>query len=229
MYGIPPCYEVDGVDYEPEGMQVAAFSEVASDFGKELTLFGFDVNARETSVTLPINQWAAGEIGRVDGRMSSGKWEYSEESYEDITRVTKPETAGTVYLYAVDPVNDYFFFLAAYHPSQTIPQFRRYGITNKTAGHRSCILARVKLRNITLTEATDILPVDSLQAVKLMLISLRHENAGDLAQASKYADRAESVMQNRERSRTMQNGTPIIMDRQYRTSLGRHVNRRRIL
>lgn len=228
MYGIPPCYDVDGTEYEPGGMQLAAFSESADDVDKILSLFGFDINAREMSVELPISRWKGGDIGRISGRMSSpGKtWDHTEEKFEDVTRVTKPVTTGTVYLYAVDPVNDYFFFLAAYHPSQTIPQFRRYGITNKTVGYRSCVLARVKLRHIPLSVPTDLLPVDSLDAVKLMLIAIRHENAGDLAQAANYMNQAERVMQNRERSRTLSSGTPVILDRQYRTSLGRFVNRR---
>ena len=69
-------------------------------------------------------------------------------------------------MYAVDTVHNMFFFLGKYHPAQKIPQFRRYGITNKAVGRKANMLLLVKLRHIPLVHEDDILPLDSIQALK---------------------------------------------------------------
>jgi hypothetical protein len=237
MFDVPTDYTLDdGTEYVCPGLNLVAFSTSATDVGTTIRVQGYDINSREIApgidpgVDVEILQWDGGTIGTILGTWETDTepgWAYTTELFADVARVVKPVTAGAIHLYALDTVNQRFFLLAEYHASQTIPQFRRYSLTNKCPGYRSHVLARVKMRHVPLSQPTDILPVDSLEAVKLMLMALRQENAGDLGTARAYADDAARVMDKRERSRTMAKGTPQILNTGFRTSLGRHMNRRR--
>jgi hypothetical protein len=241
MFDVPHEFtDEDGTEYEFTGLKLIAFSTHAADVteggatGAPMRVQGFDSNAREINagtdpgVDVPIHRWKAGTIGRV-----TGKWTEhlttTAETFETVTRVVKGVTEGAITLYAVDTTNEFFFFLGEFHPGVEIPSFTRYNVTNKSIGERANILALVKLRHVTLTEATDILPIDSLQALKLMCIAITQENIRDFAGAKAYEADARRLMGDREKSRTNTGGMPVIMNRGYRTSLGRRMNHRLIL
>jgi len=230
MFDIPTYYKivVDNVetDVYPDGLQLFAVGSEKAD--KDLTLLvrghlrnGEEVNpAADSGEYLPIHQWTGGVEGQLSGHWDS-QLKLSTNYFKDITAVIKPASTGYISLYAVDPVNHRFFFLAKYHPAQTLPTFRRYNVTNKNVGDMANILAHVKLRHVTLVDANDILPVDSLQAIKLMVMALSQENAGNLQPALMFEAQAKRVMGDREKARTMKDATPVIMNSDYRTSLGR--------
>lgn len=230
------------VDLSETGLHLAAFSTAADDAGKLITIRGFkgsgngdEINAGRTpGEDVPIQRWDRGIEGRLAGFWDT-QMTHSAARFKDVTEIIKPETRGYVTLYGVVGDNStsstnasFFSFLAKFHPRQTIPQFRRYGITN-AGGCPSCILAHVKMRHVPLVDGDDILPIDSLQALKLMVMALKEENAGNVAGAEVFEGKALAVMLNRERSRTASSGPPAIFNSDYRTSLGRKLNRRRFI
>ena len=85
------------------------------------------------------------------------------------------------------------------------------------------------MRHVPLVDGDDILPIDSLQALKLMVMALKEENAGNVAGAEMFEGKALAVMLNRERSRTQSDGVPVIYNTDYRLSLGRKLNKGRML
>lgn len=236
QFDIPKCYTYNDVDIDVSatGLQLLALSTSAADVGKTIRIRGFGSGGTEVragvspGIELPIMQWSGG----VEGSLT-GYWNIninpSAEFFTQITEVIKPETSGYVTLYAVSGNNAdpkaFFSFLAKYHPRQTIPQFRRYAITNKTVDSASSVLALVKMRYVPLVDAEDILPVDSLQAVKLMVMAIREENAGNLQGALNFESQAGAIMAKRERARTQSDGFPVILNQEHRTSLGRRMNR----
>ncbi len=231
MFDIPSEIEVNDVAVPfSNGLQLLAFSTEASDVGKSFRVQGVDVNSREINpgtypgVEVAIHRWKGGTMGRTSGTWDAGLVPTT-QFFGEVTRIVKDITAGPITLYAVDTATNYFFFLGEYHPLVKIPQFRRYSITNTSCGCNTTVLALVKLRHVYLTQPTDIVPVDSLQAVKLMCLAIRQENAGDIAGGAAYAEQALKLMGDREKSRTACDGTPIIINRSYRTSLGRYTNR----
>jgi hypothetical protein len=235
MFDVPRFYELtDGTEIEPEGMRIIAMSTALADTSLTLKVRGFDSTAHEIlpgtdpGETIPIHRWQDGIEGQLVGFWDN-QLVPSTNYFQDITRVIKPVTAGYVSLYAVDTTNHVFFHLAGYHPMQTLPQFRRYSVTNHTIGNRASVLALVKLRHVPLSDANDILPIDSLQALKLMVMAIRDENAGNLQSALAYEAQAKRVMADREKSRTQCDATPVILNHDYRTSLGRALNKNRIL
>jgi hypothetical protein len=177
-----------------------------------------------------IHKWDGGVEGQVSGFWNA-QLNPTSAYYKEVTEVIKPVTKGYVTLYAVVGDNTraastHFSFLAKYHPLQTIPQFRRYNITNSLGTETvSSVLALVKVRPVPLVDGDDILPVDSLQAVKLMVMAISEENKMNLQGAVNLETQAVAIMSKRERSRTQSDGMPVILNVEYRTSLGRHMNK----
>jgi hypothetical protein len=240
QFDVPNCYvDSDGeiIDLSGKGIQLIAFSTDAADEGKTLKIRGFEgsgngeeVNAGLTpGAEIPIHRWAGGVEGEISGVWNQA-YKPSPDFFREVTEVLKPETANYISLFAVvvsnsAPETTHFSFLAKYHPRETIPSFRRYMVTNsKDSGYMSSILALVKLRNVPLIDGDDLLPIDSMQSLKLMVMAISEENKGNLQGSMNLEAQAIAVMMKRERSRTQSDGMPVILNSEYRTSLGRHMN-----
>jgi hypothetical protein len=233
-------------------MYLVAFAASASDVGKTLDVFGCGVNGldRPNGESIPINAWGSVTEGTWDAAFTS-----STALYSTVNRLVKPATDGYVSLYAVEKTSGSMFLLAKYHPSQTQPQFRRYRVTNATvadsgvqsashnfntavhsdiipevtSGSAVVVLALVRLRHVPLADPSDILPIDSMQALVFAVRAINAENEKDFALADTLMGKAQTIMGKREEANTMTKGTPVIMDTGYRTSLGRRMNRRILL
>lgn len=242
MFDIPHKYtvEIDGTeeDVEPEGLYLAAFCTEEADSAFTLKVTGFDSSGEESlNEEVPIRRWKDGVEGSIFGVVSAHGELWGENSarsetqFSEVSRVIKPETTGYVSLYAVDPDNYQMFFLAKYHPRQTIPQFRKYRITNKAVDseYRDSILALLKLRYVPLVADDDVIPTNSMQALKLMVMAISEENKMNLQGAAALESRARAVLTKKEESASTSHGMPTIIDTDYRTSLGQRINRRIIL
>jgi hypothetical protein len=236
QFDVPKQYVLEGEPDEtiyPEGMVLAAFCTEEDDVDVELNIRGFRHDATEIGVsetvrgeTLVVQRWTGGTEGLIRRSPGASGFTTTENYFQDVSRVIKPVTKGYITLYAVDVANDYFFLLAKYHPKQTIPQFRRYNVTNHSLNVQTNILTLVKLRHIPLIGDDDIVPLDSLQALKLMIMAIREEDSGNIEGSIAFEQKARFVMGNRETARTMTDGTPAMINIDYRTSLGRYQNRR---
>lgn len=228
MYDVPDRYPIDtnsDNDVFPEGMPIAAFSTDGADTVHSLTVVGKNFKNEDITEDLPIQKWHGGVEGELRGRWNR-ILKLSTNNFKEITRVIKPATKGYVCAYAVDSSRDFMFLLAKYHPKQTIPGFRRYRITNKSYGEFSSILAMVRLRHVPLVSDNDILPIDSIQPLKLMVMAITAENAKDAQNAAIYMGAAQAAMTKREEAKTTTMGTPVILNMDYRTSIGRKINGR---
>lgn len=231
MYDIPKVLELGDLStLEVSGLRVCAFSTSASDVTKSLKLQGLGPAGEAVlgGETIPIQRWAEGVEGQLYGTWDKSL-KLSANLFAEILGVSKTATSGYVCLYAVNPATSHMFLLAKYHPSQLLPQFRRYRITNTLTGYASSVLALVRLRHIPLSDPDDILPVDSLQALKLAIMSISAENAKDFATAGATLNAALASMSKREEAKTMTRGTPVVLDISHRTSLGRRLNGRQLL
>lgn len=223
------------VEYQ-NGLPLVAFSTEASDVGQEMTVEGYNSKAEEMfdanqdpGFKVTIQKWYGGVQGQIRGVLGGARVPVTDEAIFDITRVRKPVTKGYISLYAVDTTNRVIYFLAKYHPLETLPQFRRYRLTNHTRQDTTSVLAQVQLRHIPLVSAEDILPFDSVQAVKLMCMSIREEEASNISAALAFQQMAVAALAKREEANTLSDGTPVILNTEHRTSMGRRVNRRGIL
>lgn len=227
------------VNVHREGMRLVALSTHAEDVGQVLKVRGFHGTGESIRTAgaagedIAIQRWVGGVEGQLQGHFGSDI-KLSAHRFSEVTEVLKPPTKGYITLYATRASNTapeltVFSFLAKYHPDQRIPQFRRYAITNTSGNAPSSVLALVKMRHIPLVEADDILPIDSLQALKLMVMAIREENLGNLQGAINFEGQAVGVMLKRERAHTQSDGMPTMLNVDYRCSLGRRMNRRGVI
>lgn len=201
MYDVPSTLTIDTATAESsddieegEGYYLMAFSNSTKDLGKELTVRGLTFDNLEVftgtspGVTVGINVWQGEVEGNVQGALTTQKM--SASTFRDISQVHKPVTTGYVTLYACKPSSNYMYMLAKYHPSETLPSFRRYRITNTNAPECASIYALVKMRYLPVSHEQDMLLIQNLDALKLMVMAITKENAGDLAGAVGYETQA---------------------------------------
>lgn len=125
-----------------------------------------------------------------------------------IDRIVKAVTQGQVYLYASTTATPSFATgstdlvpIGSYDPGETSPDYRRYrlhlpscqtctssGCTtcNDTCGCDQSVLALVKLKYIEAKVDADLVLIDNLDALKLMMLCIKHEEAGDRQTARAY-------------------------------------------
>lgn len=225
-YAIPDRYEASNAWVYYAGLPLYAFSTSSADTGKIVTVRGVNGKGEEIVQELPIQRWLLGEEGRMSGHFT-GTMEPSDVTFKTIERVTKPATAGHITLYAIDVPNQYFYFLAKYKPADLIPQYRRYQLTNiqsdesRDTDNLTGLLALVRLRFEPMTDAADVCPIDSMQALKFMVMAIREENTGNLDMASGFEMKSRMVMEARQHASTMSSGTQIVFDVDHSLSLGR--------
>ena len=118
-------------------------------------------------------------------------------------------------------------FLGKYHPSIRVPQFHRYRFTSDLdfdAGYAT-VLARVKLKFIPFVDDYDVVPLDSDQAIRNMMLSIRAEESGNLQQALQYEAAAKKILGEYQYSREQGRGMPIMIGSNPATMLSRGLNK----
>lgn len=222
----------DDDDY-PLGFKLYAYSDAAADDGKELTVYGYGLLAQELRVasagvslpgiSVPIHQFAGGVEGAITGPLSSvtgSAYRFREIAVDGGVR--KPVTEGYVTLYAVYPETNEMWLVGKYHPDETIPMFRRYRIAgkpyNRTQPSCNNVLMLVKMRFVTLTRANDIVPLDSLDAIKNMCISISYENAKDLNNSLLFEQNAVRLLKDEMEQKEVTPSAPVVVDYLSQTS-----------
>lgn len=220
-----------------EGHQIVAFSEFVEDASLSLTVQGLNkynmdhqlsgVSGFVPGESFLINRW----YGGVEGALS-GSWVdrvLSTNRYRQITALKKPVTKGYITVYAVNTVTNDMYLLAKIHPDDTAPVWRRYHILNQQCTDDCAnILALVKLKSVTLTRPDDILPIQNLDAIKMMVICIREENASNLPVALQYESNAVRLLTEQKAEHDTTGGNPVILDVEAEL-WGGQINRPRIM
>jgi len=225
----------DDVGDYPLGFKLYAFSTEASDAGKEITVRGFGILANELfssagspGLTLEINRFTGGVEGRINGNWDTLKNSGSTR-FRDISQVYKPVTAGYVTIYAVYPESNLMWLVGKYHPDETLPMFTRYRITAKAYNdtNPTCtnLLMLVKLRYVPLTRSTDVVPLDSLDAIKSMVMAIGYENARDLQSAALFEQNAIRLLNDEAGQKDVTPSAPMVID-VLREASGRYLRSR---
>lgn len=227
-------------------LPLVAVSSSAVDVGASITARCRDDEHTVSDLTLTVQAIPAGVTTldwygdwEADGLLDAGLT-VPTDLVSHVDQLVKPVTTGTISLLAVDEANEVYYKLATYYPATTHPQFRRYRITNfnpdttvatddGTCAGSTDVLALVRLRFVPLVNATDEPPIDSIQAIKLMVMAIREENAGNLQGALNYSAQAIKVLSDREKSRIITDGVPTLLNVDYRASTGRFLNGRGVI
>lgn len=183
---------------------LAAISSDPADTGRVVTVHGRATDGTDATFAVPVRKWA-GSAGVLDFDISA----VAGASATQVDRVVLPSgLRGYVSLYGAGTGG--VQFLAKYHPSVIVPEFRRYRVnwTVDEDGPTS-VLAEVKLRFMPLVAPTDVLPFDSLAAVQFMMQAVKEINAGNLQAGMNYQALAVSRLEEKESSQTRVQGLQV--------------------
>jgi len=205
----------------PLGFRLYAFSTEAADAGVEITVRGFGLLAEQlrdgtnVGITFKINRFDGGVEGTIKGAWST-LYNSGDQRFRDIEQVHKPVTAGYVTIYAVYPEENRMWLVGKYHPDETLPVFTRYRITSKSYNNTtpSCtnLLMLVKMRYVPLTRAADVIPLDSLDAIKNMVMAIGYEDARDLQNAVLFEQNAIRLLNNEAGQKDTTVSPPMVID-----------------
>lgn len=201
MYDPPSIEDFDDSESDAtnrtlgEGYPLIAFSTDQEDVGRTLTIYGRNKYLNDHSgsgatftpgESLKINMWAGGVEGSITGAWAD--FAQTTKLYREITKWVKPITKGYITLYSLDATNNYMWILAKAHPDDTVPVWRRYKLSGQPLDQSESanVLALCKMKALPLTRADDVLPIQNLDAIKLMVIAIREENAGNFENALAY-------------------------------------------
>lgn len=178
-------------DILADNRTLRAYPQVREDIGKTLRIFGVDSNGMPLRTHNADGTWSDGII--ITLALPFGT---SATYVRSIDRVLKDATQGNVFLFAYDATADVLENVATYEPSETNPSFSRYtlhshccnGTTGDTGtcGDLKSIVALIKLRFVPAQADTDLVLIDNLDALKLMIYSVKKEEAGDRDSARAY-------------------------------------------
>lgn len=171
--------------------KVRAYPRVNADFGKTLTIFGTDNSGNELMHRNALGAWEPGIILTLQSPYAE-----SEGYVSHITRVLKDRTEMPVSLFAWNTTDSVLEDLALYDPGETDPSFIQYQLQLPCCGtnedgteRRRQMTALVKLRYIPVEFDTDLIPL-TMPALKLLILGIRAEEAGDLSTAEGYIAKA---------------------------------------
>ena len=228
MYDLPSIERPTGCsetsrELTLDGLRIMAFSTAAVDGGKTVSVSGLGKYNAETSASatefqpmeeIRILPWDGAE-GSIRGLLS-GK-PMSANLYRQITAWSKPETAGYVSLYAVDPATNRMWFLAKAHPFDTRPAWRRYSLRGQTC-MASNILIYGKMGDRKLRALDDVLPIQNVPAIKQMTQAIEFENKQNLKSAVEYEAQAIRLLSEQKTNHDQQGPTVNIVDVMVATS-----------
>ena len=212
-----PCYLV-------------AFSASADDAGKSITVYGCNAKNEDVVATLPIQLW----LDHVEGRVGSDEEVSTRrtlDAFVSVSSVVLPAgLSAYVSMYGMQSTASDMWFLGKYHPAIMVPTFRRYRIVNGASDSDNAILtAEIKVRFTPLVADTDIIPFDTLHAVKLMLQSISYENAGNIQSSVAYRNEAVTELANVQASKEVSHGMPHLINFDLTGSIGGSATCNRIL
>ena len=205
MYDLPSIDSPDGCaetprTFDSDGLRLMAFSTSAADVSKKISTAGLGKHNLEltssTSAHIPtediqIVPWHNGTPGSLVGDLAS--MPMSTNLYRHLTFWSKPETAGHVSLYAVEPSTSRMWFMATAKPFTKNPSWRRYRLLNQNCCGAN-ILIYGKLACRKLRGLDEILPIQSIPAIKAFVQAIEFENKQQLKSAMEYEAQAIRLM-----------------------------------
>lgn len=197
--GIFPTY-FDPPSDEPR--KIIALSTHIDDVGKMVTIQGYTSLNNLVRVgaapgeELPISYWLNGVEGSLDDAAFPQK---TVNKFGQVTALHKPQTKGYVALYSVHESDTQterrMWFLTKMHPNETCPGYQRYRVLNMrlpaealddTGQYLIKLTCLFKRGYMPAVHANDILVIQSLDAIKNMVMAIGYENASDTRNREKY-------------------------------------------
>lgn len=180
-------------DIYGSGRYLRFFCEKREDYGKTITVYGVN-----DATGLPIRQKVNGVW--IDGTTLTLKTGFvsTTMTVRHVSRIIKDVTQGLVFGYGYDAANDVMEPFGQYEPTETHPLYMRYKLTapictgrtgssaTTNCGELKSALALVKLAFIPAVADTDVVAIQNVDALKMLIQSIRFEEASDLNNKRQY-------------------------------------------
>ncbi len=160
-------------------------SSSTSDNGKNISFFGVDASGNPLSQTLTIGQPFVSSFPQKFGR---------------VDRVVKDLTVGYVTCQQ-DDNNGSLLPLSVYQPSEVSPQYVKVRLLNFVGCIPPVLNVLARLSFIPALNDTDLVLVESQDAIRDMVLSIRKKEAGDLVSAAALERSAMSELNHQMRTR----------------------------
>jgi hypothetical protein len=171
----------------PESLRVGVRSMKTETAGQYVWVFGYDSN----------NQWVRTEVGGewVDGEriVLSSSLQLSTTVFSKVTRINKPVTNGELRLYAYYDSGT-TAVLGVYYHAETDPVFRRFLITNAKDCELQCCTVIAKRRYLPVVYDSDVLMIQSINALRFMLMAIHKEDVDEPDVAEVHEQKAIRVL-----------------------------------
>jgi hypothetical protein len=155
-----------------------AICDTSADYNKTITIYGIDNNGKEVFTQRSDNSIQRGAVctlGTTISRVTSVQFSY-------VTGVQKDQTVGPVRLYAYAANTGIGDLLAIYNGGETNPRFLYSKLANPCISMP--VSALVKIGFSAVSQDSDIIPLDNVDAIKSMVQSIRSREAGDVEVAN---------------------------------------------
>jgi hypothetical protein len=144
-----------------------------------ITLRGYDSDGEWVRTQDGDGNWIDGLEVEIDGD-SVLKYIETGILWSKIESVIKPETRGTVQLWAYDGTDE--LHLANYAPRETRPSYRRYFFPHLQAERAHPVLLRARKRYLPVAGDNDWVIITNLPAMECMLTALQKREAGEMGE-----------------------------------------------
>lgn len=172
---------------------IRVYPAAQEDAGATVTIFGLDGNNQPLMTQNGDGTWSEGIVITVPTITPGTPYGSSAVTVSKIDRVVKSETQNDLLIYAYDSVNNWLFDIARYGPTETNPSYQRYRLNaggpwnfqtcQASSTCQQSIVALVKLRNLPVRVANDIVYISNKRALLNAIRALKSEEAGNIDQA----------------------------------------------
>lgn len=185
-YGKTPVFQ----DIQGDGRYVRLYAVTNADFGKTVTIYGED----NSGITLRHRDedgvWKDGII-----LTAKNPYDQSDTYVRRVDRVIKDTTQQELRLYAYNATDAVLEPLATYEPTETNPAFQKFMLrmdngcwpgTCTNCDTQMGLAALVKLKYVPVVDDNDLILIDNLDALKLMMQSIKASEGQDFQSAKLY-------------------------------------------
>lgn len=176
--GTSPVYIQPSIQ-NPFAVQVTADSP--ADYGKTVTIYGIDTNAQEV-----VSKRSDGSTQRGIVLTLGPGIVFNPTVFQSIPNVVKDLTTGNVRLWIYTPTIQQPQQIAVYSGSQTNPQFLSSHFRSPRLNCVQSVEALVKLSPMPVSQDSDLVVIDNIDAIKTMVQSIRFGESGDKTTGNEY-------------------------------------------
>lgn len=174
-----------------EGFTLRVFITQPTDAGKKITFYGTDTNGQPIITTRPDGTIQHGvQVVMLNPMVETPM------AIRHITRVVKDETDGDVLVYQYNVAGGFMLDCARYQPTETTPQYittTLHGVCNlrqhpngANDGCLRCISSLVQMEFVPFKFDGDLVQIDTEDAIRDMVLSIRKKDQGDLQASLAY-------------------------------------------